>query len=123
VLACRIADDGDRDGVPVSLLEGQARGLPIITSDLPGFDHDLKAEGGCVLVATATRSGTTEPLHSTLIRALAELYRDPERQRRLALAARAASEQRVSPEQIGERLHQMLSRARSTIPPGEEAPP
>jgi glycosyltransferase involved in cell wall biosynthesis len=115
VLACRVAADGDRDGVPVSLLEARARGLPIVTSDLPGFDHELSPSGGCVLVAMAPRGGRSEPLHSNLIRALAELYRDPGYQRSLARAARVAAEARVSPEAIGEHLHRMLGRVRSTI--------
>ena len=114
-LACRVAEDGDRDGVPVSLLEARARGIPIVTSDLPGFDYEFSADGGCVLVSTAVRGGCTEPLHSNLIRALAELYRDPGHQRGLADKARAAAEHRASPEQIGERLHTMLDRVRSTL--------
>ncbi|MCP4871839.1 MAG: glycosyltransferase family 4 protein [Proteobacteria bacterium] len=122
VLACRVAEDGDRDGVPVSLLEARARGLPIITSDLPGFDFDFTPEGGGVLVATATRGGRTEPLHANLIRALAELYRDPGHQRGLADQAREAAESRVSPEQIGERLYAMLNRVRSTLPSAPETP-
>jgi glycosyltransferase involved in cell wall biosynthesis len=37
VLPCRIADDGDRDGVPVALMEAMASGLPVISTDVSGI--------------------------------------------------------------------------------------
>lgn len=39
VLPCRIAKDGDRDGVPVVLMEAMAAGVPVVTSDLEGVDE------------------------------------------------------------------------------------
>lgn len=35
VLPCRIDANGDRDGIPVVLLEAMASGLPCVSSDLP----------------------------------------------------------------------------------------
>jgi len=37
VLPCRVASDGDRDGVPVALLEAMAAGLPVITTKVAGI--------------------------------------------------------------------------------------
>ena len=37
VLPCRIAPDGDRDGIPVVLLEAMAAGLPVITTPVSGI--------------------------------------------------------------------------------------
>jgi colanic acid/amylovoran biosynthesis glycosyltransferase len=37
VLSCRVAGDGDRDGIPVALMEAMASGLPVITSRLAGL--------------------------------------------------------------------------------------
>ncbi len=34
VLPCRVAADGDKDGIPVVLMEAMARGLPVISGDL-----------------------------------------------------------------------------------------
>jgi glycosyltransferase involved in cell wall biosynthesis len=35
VLPCRVAEDGDRDGIPVVLMEAMASGLAVISGDLP----------------------------------------------------------------------------------------
>lgn len=37
VLPCRVADDGDMDGIPVALLEAMAAGLPVITTPVAGI--------------------------------------------------------------------------------------
>ena len=35
-LPCRVAEDGDRDGVPVALMEAMARGVPVVSSPVGG---------------------------------------------------------------------------------------
>lgn len=35
VLPCRVAEDGDRDGIPVVLMEAMASGMAVISGDLP----------------------------------------------------------------------------------------
>ncbi|MFN3168337.1 MAG: glycosyltransferase [Phycisphaeraceae bacterium] len=35
VLPCRVAEDGDRDGIPVVLMEAMASGLAVVSGDLP----------------------------------------------------------------------------------------
>lgn len=37
VLPCRVADDGDRDGIPVVILEAMAAGLPVISTRVSGI--------------------------------------------------------------------------------------
>ena len=37
VLACRIAADGDRDGLPNVLMEAQSQGLACLSSELPSI--------------------------------------------------------------------------------------
>lgn len=36
-LPCRVAPDGDRDGVPVALMEAMARGVPVVTTAVGGI--------------------------------------------------------------------------------------
>ena len=108
-LACREAEDGDRDGVPVTLMEAQAWGLPVVTTAMPGFEYELLEGGGATLVSTILRSGRLEPNPAQLIRALAELYRDPAARQRQAEAARRTAEKRVTPEEVGRRLLTMLT--------------
>lgn len=109
VLACREAPDGDRDGIPVALLEAQARGVPVVTTAMPGFEHELTGGSGAVLVPAVDRDGRREPSLPRFARALAELYRDPVGRRGQAEAARRVAEGRITPEQIGRRLLDLLA--------------
>lgn len=45
-LPCRVAPDGDRDGLPVALMEAMAAGLPVLTTRLPGLDELVDEEVG-----------------------------------------------------------------------------
>ncbi len=49
VLPCRQAPDGDMDGIPVSILEAMASGLPVITCAVSGIPELLDDEVGWVL--------------------------------------------------------------------------
>ncbi|MBN94175.1 MAG: hypothetical protein CL928_08890 [Deltaproteobacteria bacterium] len=119
VLACRVDREGDRDGVPVALLEAQARGLPVVTSALPGFDFEFSAEGGAVLLPLYDRAGAVEPSAGDLVACLGALYNDPAYQRRLAQAARLSAEERMSWEQTGLELQRMLlGLCSNMLPPG-----
>jgi colanic acid/amylovoran biosynthesis glycosyltransferase len=46
VLPCRIAPDGDRDGVPVALMEAMAAGLPVVTTAVSGIPEVVDEEVG-----------------------------------------------------------------------------
>ena len=45
-LPCTVAPDGDRDGIPVSLIEAMAAGLPVITSPVAGIGELVDEEVG-----------------------------------------------------------------------------
>ena len=45
-LPCRIAEDGDRDGIPVALMEAMAAGLPVITTDISGIGELVDEQVG-----------------------------------------------------------------------------
>jgi len=108
ILACRVDEEGDRDGVPVALLEAQASGIPVVTSALPGFEFELGEESGAVLVPLREEGKRHEPLHGELLAVLSALYSLPEYRLKLAAKARRRAEQRESPDELGELLIEML---------------
>ncbi|MGD9741941.1 MAG: glycosyltransferase family 4 protein [Dongiaceae bacterium] len=78
VLASRIADDGDRDGMPNVLMEAMSQGVAVVATDLPGI-AELVRDG---------ESGRLVPPNDApaLADALAVLIRDPARRARLGRA-------------------------------------
>jgi len=116
ILACRIDDDGDRDGVPVALLEAQASGIPVVTSALPGFEFELGEGSGAVLVPLREEGRRHEPLHGELLAVVSALYSLPEYRQKLATEARRRAEQRESAEDLGRRLLTMLRPLCSNMP-------
>ena len=80
VLACRIAEDGDRDGIPNTLAEAMASGLPVISTRLPGVE-EIVTDGrtGCLVAPD-------DP--AALAEALARVLTDPELRHALGSRAR-----------------------------------
>lgn len=113
-LACRVAGDGDRDGLPVALLEAQACGLPTVTSALPGFEEALQDDRDGLLLPLGgggRRGGDPRaPDVKAFAAAVACLQDVPALRARLARGAREQAEQRISPRQAGERLFGSLAR-------------
>jgi len=81
VLACRMDAEGDRDGIPVSLMEAMARRVPVVSTDVSGIpelvENDLT---GCVVPPDDGRA---------LAAVMASLDTDPARCVRLAAEARS----------------------------------
>jgi glycosyltransferase involved in cell wall biosynthesis len=115
-LACRIAPDGDRDGLPVALLEAQAAGVPVVSSALPGFEAALDEPRGAVLLPL-TEEGGRAPAIAALASALRRLHAEPTRRDALAQAAREAALRRPSPEDVGRELLRKLVAALSEPEP------
>ena len=76
VLACRVDDDGDRDGLPNVLLEAQSQLLPCISTDITAIPEFIESGTTGILVAP----GDPE----ALARAMIELIANPSRRRSLA---------------------------------------
>ncbi len=77
VLACKIDQDGDRDGIPNVLVEAMASGLPVVSTSVSGIPELIRSGDNGLLVPS-------EDSHS-LADALLRLAKDP------ALAASLAS--------------------------------
>lgn len=79
-LPCRIAADGNRDGLPNTLLEAMARQLPVVCTTLESVREAIPDETCGLLVAPGD--------HRALADALARLLADAELRERLGAAAR-----------------------------------
>ena len=93
VLPCRVAGDGDRDGLPNVLVEAQSQGLACLSTTVGGVPELIETEVNGILVEP------DDPV--ALGRALADLIRRPERRRRLGQAG-------------AERVARLFDAARST---------
>lgn len=78
VLASRIADDGDRDGLPNVLMEAQSQGLACIANNVSAIPELISHEENGILVEARDIAA--------LSRAIAGLIGDPARRRRLGQA-------------------------------------
>jgi glycosyltransferase involved in cell wall biosynthesis len=68
VLPAIVAADGDRDGLPTTLLEAMACGVPVITTDIPGIDEATPHGDAGVLVSP----GQPQALAAAIDQALRE---------------------------------------------------
>jgi colanic acid/amylovoran biosynthesis glycosyltransferase len=84
-LPCVVAESGDRDGLPTSVLEAMALGLPVVTTSLNGLAEAVIHE----------QTGLVVPGHDpeSLADALERLLKDPALRERLARNARAHVEE------------------------------
>jgi glycosyltransferase involved in cell wall biosynthesis len=96
VLASRIAEDGDRDGIPVSLMEAMAVGVPVVATTVPGIP-ELITPGTGRLARPDDPAALAEAIRETLLAA-------PEARVAQARAARARIEAEFDTATIAERL-------------------
>ena len=87
-LPCVVASTGDRDGLPTSVLEAMALGVPVVTTAVNGLG-ELVLDG---------RTGLIVPEHdpAALAEALGRILGDPVLAARLASQARALVVERYS---------------------------
>jgi glycosyltransferase involved in cell wall biosynthesis len=108
LLPSRVAEDGDRDGIPNVLMEAQVMGLPIVATRVASIPELL--EDG----RTAALVEPEDP--AALAAALARLARDPARRARLAEAARARVLERFAAEPGIRRIAALLGHAAAAEP-------
>lgn len=102
VLPCRVATSGDRDGIPVVLMEAMAAGLAVVSGDLPTI-RELVEDGQTGLMVDPENP-------DALPNALAKLRDDRELRARLASAGRRRVEDEFSTHANLDRLETALRR-------------
>jgi glycosyltransferase involved in cell wall biosynthesis len=68
VLASRVAEDGDRDGIPVSLMEAMAAGVPVVATAVSGIP-ELITPGTGRLAPPGDAAALAEAIRETLLAA------------------------------------------------------
>lgn len=99
VLPCQVSQDGDRDGIPVVLMEAMACGVAVISGDLPTIRELVIDQQTGLMVPPG------DP--AALAGAMEGLLSDPRRHEALAVAGRAHVESEFS---LAENIRRMIER-------------
>ena len=91
VLPCRVAKSGDRDGIPVVLMEAMASGVPVVAGDIPSIRELVRDDHSGLLVEPESVD--------MLAHAIGRLLGDHEVRARLADGGRARVVEEFSLEQ------------------------
>ncbi len=104
-LPCRTDDSGDRDGIPVVLMEAMACGVPVVGGDLPAIRELIEQDSSGLLV-----EGNDV---TALEAALRRIAVDTPLRRRLAQSARQRVETEFALDKNVARLEQCLNNGRN----------
>jgi colanic acid/amylovoran biosynthesis glycosyltransferase len=102
-LPCIVGDDGNRDGLPVSIVEALACGLPVVSTPVTGIPEAvLEGVNGFLVPEKDVRA---------LADALERLARDHGLRERLAGGARDSVASKFDQDQTAKMLHDLLAEA------------
>ena len=106
---CVVGSDGNRDGLPTTLLEAMALGTPCVSTDVTGIPEIVR-DGETGLVVPQNDA-------VALAAALERLLGDPELRLGLAARARRRIEEDFDARRNGARLRQIVSEVHARRPP------
>jgi glycosyltransferase involved in cell wall biosynthesis len=113
LLACRVDESGDRDGMPTVLVEALARAVPVISTDVPGISELVRDHVTGLLVPPDD--------DVALAHAMSELLASPELARRLGHAGRALVGAEFSPADATRRLLDVFAGSETAARPSDVA--
>lgn len=100
VLPCIVGRDGNRDGLPVSIIEALACGLPVISTPVTGIPEAVR-DGVNGLIVPSGNAGAVSD-------AVEKLVRNPELLARLRAAARPSVMEEFDQDRTAASLHALL---------------
>jgi colanic acid/amylovoran biosynthesis glycosyltransferase len=103
VLPCIVGRDGNRDGLPVSIVEALACGLPVISTPVTGIPEVVRHERNGLVVPAGDAAALAD--------AIQRLMEDPQLLAALRAAARSSVETEFDERLTAARLHEMLEEA------------
>lgn len=104
VLPCLVGADGNRDGLPVSMVEALACGLPVVTTPITGIPEVVRHQHNGLLVPD-------KDAHA-LASAIEDVIRDQQLYHRLQAQARASVAATFDLRQTAATLHQLFGEGR-----------
>jgi glycosyltransferase involved in cell wall biosynthesis len=102
-LPCRVADSGDRDGIPNVMVEAMACGLPVVGTDVSGLPELVVPGENGLLVPPEDSEAVAE--------ALARLYLDPDFARALGRRAETTVRERFDGDRLAGELATLFREA------------
>jgi glycosyltransferase involved in cell wall biosynthesis len=100
-LACRITDDGDRDGIPNVLMEAMAAGLPVVSTAVSGIPELIHDDVNGLLVPPEDASALAD--------AIWRLAKDPVLAQRLATAGASTIAEHFDGEALARQMAQLFA--------------
>lgn len=104
-LACRITDDGDRDGIPNVLMEAMAAGLPVVSTGISGIPELIEDGVNGLLVPSEDAASLAD--------AIWRLVKDPALSERVAAAGAETIATRFDGERLARQMATLFSGSRS----------
>jgi glycosyltransferase involved in cell wall biosynthesis len=104
----------DSEGLPYSILEAMAMGLPVVASDVGGIPEEVVDGTTGILVPKGD--------HHALARALRQLHTHGDEARRMGIAGHARARERFSRQMMVERYDAILRGVLKKAPSGETRP-